>query len=73
VLCGWESLKLDAELPKITADRVQLGQILIKLMLNGIDAMRNVDGTRELAIHLLKHVAAGRETVALKTWKAQKM
>jgi C4-dicarboxylate-specific signal transduction histidine kinase len=62
-----------AELPKITADRVQLGKILIKLMLNGIDAMRNVDGTRELAIHLLKHVAAGWETVALKTGKAQKM
>ena len=73
MLCGWESLKLDAELPKITADRVQLGKILIKLMLNGIDAMRNVDGTRELAIHLLKHVAAGWETVALKTGKAQKM
>jgi PAS domain S-box-containing protein len=41
---------LAAELPKVTADRVQLQQVLMNLMLNGIDAMKNVDGTRELII-----------------------
>jgi signal transduction histidine kinase len=32
------------------ADRVQLQQVLMNLMINGIDAMKNVAGTRELAI-----------------------
>ena len=41
---------LDPELPKVTADRVQLQQVLMNLMLNGIDAMKDVDGPRELAI-----------------------
>jgi signal transduction histidine kinase len=31
-------------------DRVQLQQVLMNLMINSIDAMKNVDGTRELAI-----------------------
>jgi signal transduction histidine kinase len=31
-------------------DRVQLQQVLMNLMLNSIDAMKDVDGTRELAI-----------------------
>jgi len=31
-------------------DRVQLQQVLMNLMINGIDAMKNVDGVRELAI-----------------------
>jgi signal transduction histidine kinase len=31
-------------------DRVQLQQVLMNLMVNGIDAMKEVDGTRELAI-----------------------
>ncbi len=41
---------LDAELPKVTADRVQLQQVLMNLMLNGIEAMKDVEGPRELAI-----------------------
>jgi signal transduction histidine kinase len=32
------------------ADRVQLQQVLMNLMINGIDAMKSVDGTRELII-----------------------
>ena len=35
---------LAAELPKIMADRVQLQQVLMNLMLNGIEAMRNNGG-----------------------------
>jgi signal transduction histidine kinase len=31
-------------------DRVQLQQVLMNLMINGMDAMKNVDGTRELTI-----------------------
>src|SRR2546426_3319113 len=39
-----------ADLPKVMGDRVQLQQVLMNLMTNGIDAMKDVDGTRELAI-----------------------
>jgi len=35
---------LAADLPKITADRVQLQQVLMNLMLNGIEAMKNTGG-----------------------------
>jgi len=41
---------LAADLPQVMADRVQLQQVLMNLMTNGIDAMKDVDGTRELAI-----------------------
>jgi C4-dicarboxylate-specific signal transduction histidine kinase len=42
--------ELAADLPQIMGDRVQLQQVLMNLMTNGIDAMKEVDGTRELAI-----------------------
>jgi PAS domain S-box-containing protein len=42
--------ELAADLPQIMGDRVQLQQVLMNLMVNGIDAMKEVDGTRELAI-----------------------
>jgi signal transduction histidine kinase len=38
------------DLPRFMADRVQLQQVLMNLMLNGIEAMKDVDGTRELTI-----------------------
>jgi len=39
-----------AELPQIMADRVQLQQVLMNLMINAVDAMKNVDEPRELII-----------------------
>jgi signal transduction histidine kinase len=36
--------ELAADLPKITADRVQLQQVLMNLMLNGIEAMKETGG-----------------------------
>jgi signal transduction histidine kinase len=42
--------ELTAYLPQIMGDRVQLQQVMMNLILNGIEAMKNVDGTRELAI-----------------------
>jgi len=42
--------ELAADLPQVTGDRVQLQQVLMNLMINGIDAMKDADGTRELAI-----------------------
>src|ERR1700732_1285346 len=41
---------LAADLPKVIADRVQLQQVLMNLMINGIEAMKDADGTRELII-----------------------
>src|ERR1700756_1026283 len=35
---------LAADLPKITADRVQLQQVLMNLMLNAIEAMKDTGG-----------------------------
>jgi C4-dicarboxylate-specific signal transduction histidine kinase len=42
--------ELAADLPQFMGDRVQLQQVLMNLITNGIDAMKTVDGTRELAI-----------------------
>src|SRR6202008_1800955 len=39
-----------ADLPEVMADGVQLQQVVMNLMINGIEAMKDADGTRELAI-----------------------
>jgi PAS domain S-box-containing protein len=39
-----------ADLPQVMADRVQLQQVLMNLMINGIDAMKDIDGPRDLII-----------------------
>jgi C4-dicarboxylate-specific signal transduction histidine kinase len=39
-----------ANIPQVVADRVQLQQVLMNLMLNSMDAMKDVEGTRELII-----------------------
>jgi C4-dicarboxylate-specific signal transduction histidine kinase len=42
--------ELAADLPQVMGDRVQLQQVLMNLTTNSIDAMKGVDGTRELII-----------------------
>ena len=43
--------ELAQDLPQVMADRVQLQQVLMNLMINGIDAMKDVDGVRDLTIN----------------------
>jgi signal transduction histidine kinase len=42
--------ELAADLPQVMGDRVQLQQVMMNLIGNSIDAMKGMDGMRELAI-----------------------
>jgi signal transduction histidine kinase len=42
--------KLVADLPPVMGDRVQLQQVMMNLIMNSIDAMKTLEGTRELTI-----------------------
>jgi signal transduction histidine kinase len=42
--------ELAADLPRVMGDRVQLQQVMMNLIVNGIEATREVDGAREIAI-----------------------
>jgi C4-dicarboxylate-specific signal transduction histidine kinase len=42
--------ELAADLSKVMGDHVQLQQVMMNIIMNGIDAMKDVDGTRELTI-----------------------
>jgi len=44
------AIDLAGNLPQILGDRVQLQQVVMNLIINSVDAMKNVDGARELAI-----------------------
>ena len=41
---------LAAEVPSIAGDRIQMQQVLMNLIINGIDAMKGIDGIREITI-----------------------
>jgi C4-dicarboxylate-specific signal transduction histidine kinase len=43
-------LTLAADLPRVMGDRVQLQQVMMNLIMNSIDAMKDVERMRELAI-----------------------
>jgi PAS domain S-box-containing protein len=43
-------MELATDLPQIMGDRVQLQQVMMNLMMNSIDAMKAMDGARELGI-----------------------
>jgi signal transduction histidine kinase/CheY-like chemotaxis protein len=47
--------ELDPGLPRTTADRVQLQQVLMNLMLNGIEAMRETGGILTIASERIEH------------------
>jgi len=42
--------ELAADLPQVMGDRLQLQQVMMNLINNSIDAMKDLDGSRELAI-----------------------
>jgi signal transduction histidine kinase len=42
--------ELATDLPRVMGDRVQLQQVMMNLISNSIDAMKDLDGSRELAI-----------------------
>jgi PAS domain S-box-containing protein len=42
--------ELEADLPQVMGDRVQLDQVMMNLIVNGIDAMKDANGARELTI-----------------------
>ncbi len=43
--------ELPDDLPQVMGDRVQLQQVAMNLIVNGIEAMKQIDGVRELLIH----------------------
>jgi signal transduction histidine kinase len=57
--------ELDPGLPRTTADRVQLQQVLMNLMLNGIEAMRETGG--ELTIASTR-IEDGQLLIAVSDW-----
>ena len=46
--------ELEGNLPLVSADRIQLQQVLLNLISNSFDAMHNIQGTREMLISTLR-------------------
>ena len=46
--------ELADDIPQIVGDRVQLQQVAMNLIINGIEAMKDIDGIREMVIQLKK-------------------
>lgn len=42
--------ELAADLPQVLGDRMKLQQVMMNLIINGVEAMKDVDGTRDLVI-----------------------
>jgi signal transduction histidine kinase len=59
--------ELDRGLPRTTADRVQLQQVLMNLMLNGIEAMRETGGELTIASKRIEH---GQLLISVSDWGA---
>src|ERR1700756_1990504 len=57
--------ELDRGLPRTTADRVQLQQVLMNLMLNGIEAMRETGGELTIAS---RRAEPGQLMVSVSDW-----
>jgi signal transduction histidine kinase len=55
-------MELAADLPQIAGDRVQLQQVTMNLIVNGIEAMKDVDGKREI---IIKSQQGEREQILL--------
>ena len=59
-------LGLEADLPPVPGDRVQLQQVILNLLINGVEAMSAVeDRSRELLIRSCRH-GAGNALVAVR-------
>jgi PAS domain S-box-containing protein len=69
--------ELDLGLPRTTADRVQLQQVLMNLMLNGIEAMRGTGGELTIASTRVEHdqllITVGDAGIGLPDDKAERI
>jgi two-component system sensor kinase FixL len=58
-------LSLDPEMPTVLGDRVQLQQVVINLVMNGLQAMEGVAGSRRLRIATRRETSEEGEAVIL--------
>jgi signal transduction histidine kinase len=57
--------ELPKELPRVSGDRVQLQQVLLNLVVNGMDAMNTVEESKRVLIICARHETRDRRTEAL--------